>query len=306
MNFEAFSFSSIRAAILSGAHSDHDHLCLKKELQPANIIDSLGINSFCFYVNKSFGLLKSDFSKIVRSLKKKALNFNVNEDTLRELDDFYIIKFNKGLDLIEYFQNISMNSTDLRPRKTSSKLMRECIVSDIEQCKIKLTHASILCLDIEIQTNHQGMPTEFGFVYSADGREEHHHYLIEEYYRLKTESSAHLQQKFHFGKTKVISFDEYTEIIKTYLERTDVFIAHSVNSEHHYLSKAGILLNDYVDCVIDTQFVYRNYDPLNEKPVSLQEMLYNLKIGHKDLHNSGNDAGYTWKALKHMLKIKNH
>lgn len=303
MIFEAFSFSSIRASILSGAHTEEDHHRIKLELQPTNIIDSLGINSFCFYINKSFGLLKDDFSKIVRALRKKSINFNVNEGSLKCLDDFYVMKFNKGIELIDYFQNISMNRPPIRPRISDSQLLRECMVSDIDKCKSIIGNTSVLCLDIEIQTNHNYKPTEFGFVYYKDGVEEYHHYLIQEYYQLKAENNAYLQKAFNFGKTTIVTYEEFVDIMTTYLDKTDLFMAHSVNSENHYLSNAGISLPYFVDYIVDTQFVYKSYDKENIKPLSLLDMLNNLGIAHSYLHNSGNDAAYTWLAFKKMIGI---
>lgn len=303
MVFEAFSFSSIRASLLTGAHSDEDHHRLKLELQPTNIIDSLGINNFCFYINKSFGLLKEDFGKIVRALRKKSINFDVNENVLKVLDDFYVIKFTQGQELISYFQNISMNRSNPRPGNSRSQLLRECLVSDIAKCKAIIGDISVMCLDIEIQTNHDYKPTEFGFVFYKNGVEEYHHYLIEEYYHLKAETNSYLQKKFQFGDTKIIPYTQFVEILQEYLERTDLFLAHSANSENHYLHEAGIALPYYVDYIVDTQFIYKNFDSTHTKPVSLQDMLSNLDIPHKFLHNAGNDAAYTWSAFKKMIGI---
>lgn len=305
MIFEAFSFSSIRASILSGAHTVEDHHKIKLELQPANVIDSLGVNTFCFYVNKSFGILKNDFMKIVKALKKKKLNFDVKESSLRELPDFHIVKFTGGMDLIEYFQNISMNNTNERPRISENQILRECTIPSLEKCH-KYFHEKnprVLCLDVEIQTNTAELfqPTEFGLVYYENGVETYQHYLIEEFYKLKVGSS--LQQKFQFGQTKIVTFDEFVYMMIEYLEKTDMFLAHSVNSENHYLSRAGVSLPYYVEAVVDTQYLYKDYDKTHIKPVSLIDMLGYLKIPSKHLHNSGNDAAYTWKAFKKIMGL---
>lgn len=305
MIFEAFSFSSIRASILSGAHSVEDHHKIKLELQPANIIDSLGINTFCFYVNKSFGILKIDFFKIVKALKKKKLNFDVKSDSLRELSDFHIIKFTGGIELIEYFQNISMNSSMGRPRLSENQLLRECTITNLQECKEYYSQKKpkVLCLDVEIQTNtdKEFKPTEFGLVYFDGEKEIYEHYLIEEFYKLKVGEA--LQKKFHFGKTKIVTYDEFVDIMASYLDKTDMFLAHSVNSENHYLSRAGISLTYFVDKVVDTQFLYKDYDKTHIKPVSLIDMLTYLKIPFKNLHNSGNDAAFTWIAFKKIMDL---
>lgn len=305
MDFSAFSFSSVRMAILSGAHSHEDHHKLKLELSPINVIDSLGVNTFCFYVNKSFGILKNDFMKIVKALKKKKLNFDVKNESLKELSEFYTIKFNGGIDLISYFQNVSMNSTQDRPRITENQLLRESSIQTVAACKSYLEQKNprVFCLDIEIQTNTatEFQPTEFGLVYYADGKEVYEHYLIEEFYKLKV--GGELQKKFHFGSTKIISYDHFVEKMKYYLSKTDVFLAHSVNSENHYLSKAGISLAQTVDAVVDTQYLYKDYDKTHIKPVSLMDMLVYLKLPHKHLHNSGNDAAYTFMAFKKIMDL---
>jgi len=305
MDFSAFSFASIRMSILSGAHSVDDHHKLKLELNPPNIIDSLGVNTFCFYINKSFGILKNDYMKIVKALKKKKLNFDVNMDALKELPEFHIMKFIGGIELIEYFQNISMNNTTGRPRISDNQLLRECTISKLSACKSYYAQhqPKIFCLDIEIQTNNEKAfePTEFGFVYHADGQDFYEHYLIEEFYQLKVDSS--LQKKFKFGKTKLISYDGFVNMMSDYLDKSDMFLAHSVNSENYYLSRTGISLPYCVDAVVDTQFLYKDYDKTHIKPVSLIDMLTYLKIPFKDLHNSGNDAAYTWAAFKKIMDL---
>lgn len=305
MDFAAFSFSSIRMAILSGAHTDEDHHRLKLELNPINIIDSLGVNTFCFYINKSFGILKNDFMKIVKALKKKKLNFDVKNESLKELTDFHIIKFTGGNELISYFQNVSMNSTHERPRLSENQMLRECSISNVDDCRKYLQEKNprILCLDIEIQTNTdtEFQPTEFGIVYYENGVETYQHYLIEDFYKLKVGGA--LQKKFHFGNTEIISFDDFVIKMSDLLMKTDMFIAHSVNSENHYLSKAGISLSGIVDSVVDTQYIFKDFDRKHIKPVSLMDMLTFLKIPHKHLHNSGNDAAYTWLAFKKIMDL---
>lgn len=306
MIFEAFSFSSIRLSILAGAHSPEEHHRLKIELQPKNLIDSFGINNFCFYVNKSFGILKKDFFNIVKQLKKKDFKFDVKSDILKSLDEFYIVKFQTGQDIIDYFQNINMNSTNSRPRMSDNQILREISITSISKTKefIQKNNPSIFCLDIEIQNNKDDIfePSECGFVFSKDGLVEHKHYLIKEYYQLKTGNSAVLQKKFGFGKTEIISFEELVSIMKTYLENTDIFIAHSVNSENHYLARMGISLPYEVDAIIDTQLLYKEFDLDNIRPIALIDLLKELKIKSKDLHNAGNDAAYTWLAFKEMIK----
>ncbi len=304
MDFSAFSFSSVRMAILSGAHTVEDHHKLKLELSPINIIDSLGVNTFCFYVNKSFGILKDDFFRIVKALKKKKLNFDVKNDSLKELSNFHIIKFTGGGDLIGYFQSVSMNGGNERPRISDNQLLRECSISTVADCSNYLFEKkpNILCLDIETQTGSDiFQPTEFGIVYYSNGVETYKHFLIEEFYKLKVGGA--LQKKFHFGKTEIISYENFVIMMSNLLDKTDMFLAHSVNSENHYLSKAGISLPYCVESIVDTQYLYKDYDKDHIKPVSLMDMLTYLNIPHKHLHNSGNDAAYTWLAFKKIMSL---
>jgi hypothetical protein len=302
----SYSFSSVRLAILSGASSPEDHHLLKIELQPKNMVDNYDIFNFCFYLNKSFGIFSEDLIKLTKQLKRKGLNFTLNKDNLKVLENFYIVKFQSGKDLIDYFQNINMNSTNDRPRITDNQILRENTITSISELKNLLSkkNPSILCLDIEIQNNKNEIfePSECGFVYFDGIKEEYKHYLVKEFYQLKTGNSSALQKKFSFGKTEIVTFNEFIEIIKDYLQRTDLFVAHSVNSENHYLSRMGISLPYEVDYIVDTQLIYKEYDPKNIKPISLIDLLNNLNIKNKDLHNAGNDAVYTWKAFNHMIK----
>lgn len=308
MSFEALSFSSVRLSILSGAHTPDDHQQLKIELHPKNLIDSFDINSFCFYVNKSFGILKNDYYKIVKILKKKNLKFDIKDDHLKILDDFYIIKFQSGNDIINYFQNINMNGNEERPRISNNQLLRENSITSFKAIKsfIENKNPTILSLDIEIQKNKEKIfePSECGFVFFENGKYEHKHYLIKEYYEQKTGNGAKLQKKFSFGKTEIVTLDEFVNIIKEYLFKTDLFLAHSVNSENHYLSKMGIELPYFVDKIVDTQLIYKDINNNSVRPISLFNMLKSLNIKNKDLHNSGNDAAYTLIAFNEMLKIK--
>lgn len=307
MKFEAYSFSSVRLSILSGAISAEEHHLLKLELNAPNIINNFNINNLCFHNNKSFGILKEDYFKIVKILKKKKLKFQINESLLKELDEFYVIKFNNGEDVIDYFQNINMNNTNDRPRLSDNQVLREIMITSIKKINdvIFKYNPSMLSLDIEIQNNKDEIfePSECGLVFFKDDVIEYKHYLIKEYYQLKTGNGAALQKKFSFGKTEIITFNELILKIQEYLEKTDLFIAHSVNSENHYLARMGISLPYEVDYIIDTQLIYREIDKINKKPIALIDLLDKLKIKNNHLHNAGNDAVYTWLAFKEMIKI---
>jgi DNA polymerase III epsilon subunit-like protein len=82
-------------------------------------------------------------------------------------------------------------------------------------------------------------------------------------------------------------------------------MAHSINSENHYLKNVGIQLVDYIDEFIDTQSMHKEMTR-EENPISLENLLKELNIPFSFLHNSGNDAFYTWDSFINMLTLKNN
>lgn len=81
-------------------------------------------------------------------------------------------------------------------------------------------------------------------------------------------------------------------------DRLVVLVGHDIEQDMEYLKKVGynVYDNDQLLEVIDTRNMHQHHRRwLN--PSALGNVLFDLGIEHKDLHNAGNDAVYTLQAL---------
>jgi DNA polymerase III alpha subunit (gram-positive type) len=77
-----------------------------------------------------------------------------------------------------------------------------------------------------------------------------------------------------------------------------VLVGHDIQSDIQYLSRVGFETNQLPGLIgnIDTQSIYRAYKDDGQSR-SLGYVLSQLGIAYKNLHNAGNDAVYTLRAM---------
>lgn len=302
---KAISFSVLRNEAVKQV--DRSRLkAVKSFITPQNLIDKFNIKTICFYLNKTFGILHNDLAAFNKSLFETfgiSVEINNIDDSL--IDEFYVKKFEKGEELIEYFQKINMNPQDKKNRERRATI-RNLINYDYSKLnEAVFKEKTIFCLDVEVQPHKGCQMTEFGFVFFKDGKPEFKHYLIQEFKGMKIDSKAcpNYQSKYLFGKSEYVTMNKAKRILEYYMKQTNIFVAHSAYSENHYLRNIGISIAENVDIVLDTQVFHKKIT--NEiNPVSLENMLNALNIEYKYLHNSGNDASYTFFALMKMVEGK--
>lgn len=301
---KAISFSILRSEAVKQVERSQIK-AIKAFITPQNLVDKFNIKNICFYLNKTFGILQEDlntFNENIFNVFGISVNFDKTEEMI---DDFYVKKFEKGEELIKYFQKINMNP-QIRNRDNKRSTIRNLVNYDYSKLdKNIFENKTILCLDIEVQPHKGCQMTEFGFVFLKNGVPEFKHYLIQEFKNLKLDSKScpNYQTKYLFGNSEYVTMYKAKRILEYYMKLTNIFVAHSAYSENHYLRNIGISVADHVDMVLDTQVFHKAIT--NEiNPVSLENMLNHLNIEHKYLHNSGNDASYTFFALMKMLENK--
>lgn len=303
---KAISFSVLRNEAVKQV--DRTRIkAIKSFITPRNLVDKFNIKNICFYLNHTFGILQEDLDSFNKAIFEAfGISVKVSRSEEKMIEDFYVKKFEKGEELIKYFQQINMNPQIKNRGNDKRSTIRNLINYDYSKLNQSLfENKSIFCLDIEVQPHQGCQMTEFGFVFLKDGVPEFKHYLVQEFKGLKLDSKAcpNYQNKYLFGKSEYVTMYKAKRILEYYMKLTDIFVAHSAYSENHYLRNIGISVADNVEMVLDTQVFHKALT--NEiNPVSLENMLNYLNIEHNYLHNSGNDASYTFFALMKMIENK--
>lgn len=306
MKQDVVPFSHIRQNAIKAVEDDCTLKCVRMTITPKNIIDIFSIKKVCFYANKTFGVFYSDYIKVKDFLKER-FNIDINNDYTPFPDDYIIKEFQQGRDIIRYFKKIKMNRDEISWRiKRETQINTNVRRREVDYSLVNFSHIknrNILSVDTEVQTINFNI-TELGLTFSSKGKVETRHFLIKEYKDLKAERKNY-QDNFNFGKSEIVSIHEMKRILIQYLEKTDIFMAHSIHSENHYLKHIGLYLIDYIDDFIDTQSMHKEMYR-EDNPISLENLLRELKIPFSFLHNSGNDAFYTWQCFVNMVTLKNN
>lgn len=139
--------------------------------------------------------------------------------------------------------------------------------------------------------------SEAGIATLRNGVINYNHYIISQPERIKSEKKIKLQNKFNFGDSIVINFNDFESLLSNELSKTDYLIAHSVNTEVNILKRSKINVKNIK--LLDTLDLQKNFETLNK--LSLKNHLIYHDIPFHHLHNAGNDAAYT---LKLVIKMK--
>lgn len=159
-----------------------------------------------------------------------------------------------------------------------------------------LLQSRILSLDFEY--NHHDI-YEAGFSYFTQGSSYDKYYIVS----LKKGTRKN-QFQFNFGESMLIRPSQLNELVHQYLKKTDYLLLHGGLNDLFLMAHHGIHLSSYPNIkILDTYHLYMNY--FKNTHSSLSNMLQTFKIEHDSLHNAGNDAVYTLKALLHMQEAVN-
>lgn len=86
-----------------------------------------------------------------------------------------------------------------------------------------------------------------------------------------------------------------------------VLVGHDIKSDIKYLSTIGFPIDQLPGLIgnVDTQAIYRAWKDGTKSP-SLGSVLVDLDIRYKNLHNAGNDAVYTLRAMVAIAVVGLH
>lgn len=140
------------------------------------------------------------------------------------------------------------------------------------------------------------------------------HFLVDEYYRLKTNNKN--QKNFIFGETKVFNLKQIKAYLNFIFTEVDIVLFHETREDLAALKEIGLDLNspEYKLTVMDTQKISTRYyskmfgRKSGENKMELEELLkfFDVDYSKGAFHNAGNDAEYTLRLLMKMKEIYDH
>ncbi|PHH80201.1 hypothetical protein CDD82_1914 [Ophiocordyceps australis] len=132
-----------------------------------------------------------------------------------------------------------------------------------------------------------------------------YHLRTLEYSGMKNSRYVHgCPEYFNFGQSTFPKMENLSAAIKDILSpycfdhfRTVLFVGHNVDGDIRYLSQIGIDIKGFPAIVnnVDTQDLHQVW--FNDGQKSLKSVLADLWIPSSNLHNAGNDAVYTLRAM---------
>jgi hypothetical protein len=182
-----------------------------------------------------------------------------------------------------------------------------------------------VCIDVEVNERQHSQITEIG-VASLDAaclagvppgknavdwhdKIQGRHFIIKEFAHVRNSqyvTSCPDRYEAQFGVSEVIPLADAPGIVKSCFVHTDtegkprpvVLVGHDIESDILYLRQLEIDLPTLPDVleVLDSATLYRTMRR-QENNTSLANVLYYFGIAGWNLHNAGNDAGYTLQAL---------
>ncbi|KAF4966244.1 hypothetical protein FSARC_6043 [Fusarium sarcochroum] len=143
----------------------------------------------------------------------------------------------------------------------------------IQRFQIGVSFLDAQCLQNLLFKHHHMPPPDINL---ASHIIQSHHWVIEAKQPFKANSYM-----FLFGKAKAISILELEAQLQKYTQQPFILIVHEGKQELSVLKRLNINLNRY----------------------SLQQLLNEFKIPHRQLHTAGNDAHFTLRALL-MISVR--
>ncbi|KAJ1974466.1 hypothetical protein H4R34_004706 [Dimargaris verticillata] len=178
----------------------------------------------------------------------------------------------------------------------------------LRQCKnwVNLPYSNTLALDIEAYEHQQDRLTEIGWTVYCDQKCIHSfHYIVLEHQHLHNRRFvAGCKNNYNFGQSIVAPLAEIIQELQTeFTMRPDLaLVAHGVHSDLAYLRKVGVAISPSIR-TFDTKDLFCAYTNNPQNGRKLAVVLQQLNIPCSYLHNAGNDAYYTLKALLVMCEL---
>ncbi|KAJ1971583.1 hypothetical protein H4R35_005179 [Dimargaris xerosporica] len=171
---------------------------------------------------------------------------------------------------------------------------------------VNLPYSCTLALDIEAYEHQHSLLTEIGWsVYCHSKCVHSFHYIVRENQNLHNRRYvAGCKYNYNFGQSIVAPLAEILQELQTeFTMRPDLaLVAHGIHSDLAYLRSAGVVISPTVR-TFDTKDLYCAYTNNPQNGRKLAVILQQLDIPYSFLHNAGNDAYYTLKALLVMCGV---
>ncbi|KAK9450075.1 uncharacterized protein V1518DRAFT_188663 [Limtongia smithiae] len=186
---------------------------------------------------------------------------------------------------------------------------REKMLNNIRKWIKERSHV-FFCVDVEAYELDKRCVTEVGVAIldlkvdnTTEARPSTRHFRIEKYLHLRnTRYMNDASEKFDFGRSEIVSLDDCAaEVMLLYRScgRDIAFVGHDCINDIRYLKTIGVDLPSDIPCA-DTLELWKLKFGENS-PAALGTILNELDITAWNLHNAGNDAYYTVRALMKMF-----
>lgn len=272
------------------------HYELKTVILDKNYIINMLISEELFYdhikkFNDKFNLNIRFNSK---RISKFSNNYNKKDYISYQLDNV-LVDFENIVD--NHYKNkeirnlIHLKKNELKIKQERKIYFKNVLVDtipdNIDKCKI-------LSIDFEYDKNTL---YEVGMALYNNGLTLNKYYIT----NLK-QGTRDNQFQFKFGESIIVNEINVIYLLKRYLDQFDYVLFHGAYNDISILNQYNIELSDYPNLkVLDTYHLYTKLFNNGEiKNASLVDILEKFNINYEHLHNAGNDAQYTLKALLKM------
>lgn len=268
------------------------------------IVDRKFLKEIYMSYNSEFYLSETDAFTLVDILKT---TFGIEVKPVVHPDAVEVIRLSNFVDFKGMIHQAreAMSSPEAKAKKEEAKVKEPSIIDGFHQFRKPMPknigNLRILSVDFEYDQNKNFQISECGLASYFNGESVYEHYIIEGNYENK--KNYNLQFKFNFGESKIITMETLLKILSDRIANSDYLVGHGVAAEYLVLKNYGIKLAEMPHIAgLDTQRIFYSkfhYESENTH-LSLGAMLAHLSIPYDFLHNAGNDAAYTLKALVKM------
>lgn len=268
---------------------------LTPEFEKAVFFNASDVSILCQRATQKFG---GDFSyKNCPSINKKDNAVEIKTNSFEEFN-------NK---VIEHLRSdVMVEKRKIQKDKIAlTKDINQDFASEASNLEVDFTNKKIVSIDFEF-SKKQGKQfyfracTEFGITVLENNELHYKHYLIEETFNDKVGMTKHLQQKFEFGESVIISLEEVKSLLEDCFKDASFMLCHDMSSELSILKQNGVGFKHLK--VLDTSLMYQVFSGNHHNQKRLKDLLRVFEIPFTHLHNSGNDAAYTMQAFLEMTK----
>lgn len=271
-----------------------------EKLYIENILEDVKENIEIFFYHNNF------------YVKSEGLNFIINKnkhlfEKINDIDIFNPIKVNEAK--IPKIKNNNDIIKFLEERKNKNSNNEKGFISlinkynkNIDNLKNLKNYKKIVSLDMEyIKPNIQNI-REIGYyiIDNKNNTKKSRYIIINEFHtdKASTKTESVRLEKMREVENNIeplfLNINEALKLFYDEIEGMDCLIGHNLNTE------LKILKNRFAETdKIDSQYVFSILKK-EANFYSVEDMLKDLNINHKKLHNAYNDSFYTYKAIEKM------